>query len=500
MTIQKRLILSNILMIVIPACLALIFGAVAFKTSGNSYWESFEEMYSDQDEIYSAQSVIYLYKEELMEQNKVSYDAGETESSMRFLEESRKLGSLGRELEDMSYQYQVMRDGGVLLGNLSEEAKNLIEEYLEGDYKEITNLSMNTEQGAIIKNSFEIEGKIWEIAAVRLKNEVQDEGTGSYFRKYMTRFAILFVLFCLLAVALTNALLSRHIRNMILRPLRLLQEGARKVADGELDWEIDYHRPDEFGEVCREFDEMRAHLKEAVQTKQEYEQYRQELLSGISHDLRTPLTSIKGYAEGLRDGIADTEEMKRRYYEAIHIRALDMERLLDSLSMLSRLERRYRYDLEPICMKEYLEQFLDDYHEEALQKGADISLVCRAEHTRILGDVQELRRVFVNLLENSIKYREKERSRIQVLLEDGQEELVIQVSDDGPGVPEEELSHIFTSFYRGDQARTRPGEGSGLGLSIVKKIIEGHHGTITARNMQGLTMTICLPLQKGDAE
>lgn len=495
MTIRKKLILSNILMILVPALFALIFGAAAFKTYGNRYWQFFEEILEDTNGVYSAQSIVCKYAEDLEEESWTEYEQIENSGVNIYVNRSEAMNSLEKDLLDMGYHFRLRIDGNMIFSSITEEEEGKIEEYFEGSGKGLGNLTLNEEELSLIKHTFENEGEIFEIVAVRTGIPDSSAAKLSYFQRYVVAFAAAIVLLVGLVILATNAGLSVWIVRSIMKPLRILEDGTKRIADGDLEWTLDYHEPNEFGAVCGEFEKMRGQLKESVETRLRYEQYRRELIAGISHDLRTPLTSIKGYTEGLQDGIADTEEKRKRYYEAIHIRALDMESLVDSLSVFSRLEnRQHRYFLEDTDMKAYLEKLLKEYAEEAAQKQAVILLDCRTEHTGIRLDVQEMHRVFVNLFENSVKYRLKERSVIRITMESRGKFLEIRVADDGPGVPDDELSRIFDSFYRGDESRTKPGNGSGLGLAIVRQIVEGHGGTIHAENDRGLVVVIRLPL------
>lgn len=285
--------------------------------------------------------------------------------------------------------------------------------------------------------------------------------------------------------------------------LEKLREGTRKILDGNLDTEVDYRRDDEFGQVCRDFDEMREHLKQSVEQRIQDEKRRREMISGISHDLRTPLTSISGYLDGLLEGIADTGEKQLRYLRAMKIRTEDLKRLVDSLSEYNRLESRgLQCRLEPGDLRLFLEEYAAGCREEADRNQVEIRLELEETPCVVAMDQYELRRVFDNLLTNTVRYRESSRSL--VVIEETKEEKERQARvvcrDDGPGVPEESLDRIFETFYRLDSARSRSGEGSGIGLAIVKEIIEAHGGTVRAENRGGLAIIILLPLAEGQAE
>jgi len=307
---------------------------------------------------------------------------------------------------------------------------------------------------------------------------------------------LIFIFVMLAGILMTNSLLTQWLNRSVVEPLEMLKESARQIESGNLESSVPYDRQDEFGIVCREFDSMREKLKSAEIEREQYEQSRRELLIGVSHDLRSPLTSVKGYAQGLKDGIASTEEKRQRYYDAILTRADDLERLTDSLSSLVRLEQSaYPFRFETVCLDEFLSQFLQEEKPYLIQSNVEIIYENHADTAEFSLDVREMRRVFSNLLENSVKYRNRDSSRIRLTVERPNENHLLKISfaDDGSGVPEEQLGRIFEIFYRGDKSRTRPETGSGLGLAVVKRIVEGHGGAVSAKNDGGLCIEILLP-------
>lgn len=495
MTIRKKLILSNILMILIPVIVAMVVGLIALGTYGHRYWDSLEEMFENENGVYSVQSLIYAYKEEMVNGDWEKYAGQEVDDTGQIDSGLRDIQKLEQEIQSQGYYFRIRIDNKEVYSSLRAQEEDIIQEYSADSHDDVSDLVMSNEKGSLIKNMLKSDGRTFEITAVQTAENGSYTTDNSYLKKYIISFAVIFFLFILLVVVVTNAVLSRWITRMIMKPLYVLKKGSKEIEQGNLDFELDYHKEDEFGEVCDEFSDMRERLKESVDTRLEYEQYRKELIVGISHDLRTPLTSIKGYVEGLQDGIANTDEKRKRYYEAIHIRALDMEALVDSLSTFARLEnKQYKYQLEKVNVDEYLRQLIREYEEEAKSKNAVVLYDNNVPDREIMLDVQEMHRVFINLFENSIKYRTNQRSVIHIFVNERKPYLEIEVADDGPGVPSQELTHIFTSFYRGDESRTVPGNGSGLGLSIVRQIIEGHKGKIEAYNHRGLVMRIWLPL------
>ena len=305
---------------------------------------------------------------------------------------------------------------------------------------------------------------------------------------------MIFVVF--LTVLMTNRFLTRFVVRKIEEPLDLLSEGARRLGEGDLDFRIAYAGKDEFVPVCGAFNEMAARLKESVERTRRDEESRKELLAGISHDLRSPLTSIRAYVEGLLDGVAQTEESKQRYLRTIRTKAEDIDRLVSQLFLYSKL------DLEGVPMEMRpirLDEFVAGFVEEAALDGRTRGLEITAEQlipVTVSADPEQLRRVLSNILENSIKYKAKETGRLRITLEESGR---LTLADDGPGVPEEALPKLFDVFYRSDPARKNPAGGSGLGLAIAAKAVQGMGGTIRARSGPHGGLAIEITLSKEEA-
>ena len=272
------------------------------------------------------------------------------------------------------------------------------------------------------------------------------------------------------------------------------------VAEGNLDYPITYTERDEYGEVFEEFDLMRRQLKEARERQQRYEQQQKNWLRGITHDLRCPLTSIKGYALGIKDGIANTPEKRTRYCDAILTRADDLERLTGSLSILVRMDTGSNFlHLERVNLDEYIRQFLSEKEAWLVDRKVDVQYRTDAPEAEVRLDIREMQRVFMNLMENTVRYRTAECSKVDIEVRQNTENVEIRFSDDGPGVGRRHLARLFEPFYRADQSRTAPEKGSGIGLTIVKRIIEGHGGQVSASSEGGLCIAMTLPVVKGES-
>lgn len=506
MTIKKKLVFSNILMIVIPVIAAVAILGILLEDTGSKYGETVENMFYDQNGLYSAQSIVFAFREEFMKPVLKGHDYASGESagnkaSSTALIKSKKLQKLAQELADLGYHFSIKTGGNSFFDSITEEERTLMNGFVKDTLDKSDSLTMTSKGTSIIIQSFYVNKNKLEIAAIHTADIKAKKGNQSYLRKYIFKSSVIFILGILVVVVLMNMFLTWWISRNILIPLEKLSIGSHRIKNGELNFQLDYKKADEFGALCQDFDEMRIHLKDSVEERLRYERYRTELLSGISHDLRTPLTSIKGYAEGLMDGIADTPEKQKRYYNAIHIRANDMEGLVDNLSTYTHLENgQEHYDFKCVEFQEYLNKVIQEYQIDSVNNQVKIQCNFTDDKLYVNIDSQKMQRVILNIFSNSVKYRTGDTSVITV--ETGREDdyAVLRITDDGPGVNIDDLQHIFECFYRGDASRTRAGDGSGLGLSIVKQIVEGHNGKLKAENRGGLSIIIWIPFCENPAD
>ena len=471
-------------MVFIPVLVTAVVVMICINTSLGSYWHTLETMYKDENGIQSAQSLIYTYKKELWERDWEEPALAKTE----------KMNHLEKKLADMGYHILVKINGEQIYSSISEEDMKAAEAVAGDAIHTAKMLTASKKNVSVIKYTFYRDDDAGSIIAVN--NGHTDKNVKSYLQTYILKYIIGFVILFFVMILFVNAVLSWWISGNVLKPLKKLSAGAKEIRDGTLDVVIEYDREDEFGEVCRDFNEMREYLKQSVEQRLEYENRRRELITGISHDLRTPLTSISGYVDGLLDGIAATPEMQARYLKAIKTRASDLERLVDSLSEYNRLENgSIQYHPERMNMKAFLKQYLEDNRGESDKRQVTISFECKSDTCMACIDGKEFKRILDNLFTNTVRYRQKEHSAVAIQLEqsDDGRTVVFTFSDDGPGVPGESLERIFESFYRVDDSRTKSGEGSGIGLAVVKEIVKGHGGTVHAENRDGLTIVITIP-------
>ncbi|SDS66766.1 Signal transduction histidine kinase [Paenibacillaceae bacterium GAS479] len=305
---------------------------------------------------------------------------------------------------------------------------------------------------------------------------------------------VIFVLILLL----TGWLLYRYVTRKIFQPLDKLRTSAQHIKDGDLTFRLEATSRDEIGQLVGTFDQMRQKLLDSVQLQLHYEENRKQLLSNISHDLRTPITTIKGYAEGIRDGVTNTPEKLDRYVAAIHTRASDLERLVNELLFYSKLDlKKEPFSFIKVELSPFLHRIMDEL---AIEFENDAVEVTWEEDLQkplfVLTDAEKLKRVIMNLLDNSLKYMNQHPKRLKIAIGQQAEFALIEISDNGPGIDPESLPHIFERFYREEPSRSQAVVGgSGLGLAIAKQIIEGHGGTIWAVSEPDQGMSVFFTLK-----
>ena len=489
MTLRKKIILSNILTVVLPIALILMIWAGYVHWGNSAYLKPINRAPDGGDMLTEAMNVLYTYEAELSDMHwDVAAFHGENGTDIVVSPEKERI----EELKSLGYHVQVETASGVSFSNMDDSDKLV----LDGTGTKKEGAVFWSGSSLVIQDSFRISGQDYYLTAVYNEHRADMGVQSSLLPMYMVSPAVLFIFLAIavFCIVFTSIMVARWMNRSVLVPLDELKKGADMIAGGDLDYRIPYPGRDEFGDVCNEFDHMRIQLREAKEKQKLYEEERRELLRGISHDLRSPLTSIKGYAIGLKDGIADTEEKRRRYYDAILTRADDLERLTGSLSLLVRLENDSSIlQLEKVCLDEYIRQFLTEKEPWISEQSITVSYHTENVTAVVFLDIREMQRVFMNLFENTVRYRKSEHSAVDIAVLQRGSEVEIRFTDDGPGVSTKHLQHLFESFYRADESRTNPEKGSGLGLAVVKRIIEGLGGRIYATSDQGLSIVMILP-------
>ncbi|WP_276356904.1 sensor histidine kinase [Cohnella caldifontis] len=316
-----------------------------------------------------------------------------------------------------------------------------------------------------------------------------------FFSKF---FKLVFIAFLVILI-LFNGVLTYYVSRSIIRPLRSLKRAAGELKEGNLAYRVTPESRDEIGELAAAFEEMRVKLKESIDLQLQFEDNRKQLISNISHDLKTPVTAIKGYVEGIMDGVADSPEKLDRYLKTIHSKTEQLDRMIDELFLFSKLDlKRLPFHFEEVELNAFLQDCTDELQMDADKRGA--KLVYEPPENGgpafVLADREKLKRVLVNIIENAVKYMDKEDGRIWVRLNAEPGICRIVVQDNGQGISPEALPHIFDRFYRADPARNSDTGGSGLGLAIARHIVEEHGGAISAASEPGVGTVIMISLKR----
>lgn len=298
------------------------------------------------------------------------------------------------------------------------------------------------------------------------------------------------------AIAILLALSSyftKRMNRVVMEPLEELVNGAIRIQNGNLKEEIQYRGEEEFENLCRTFNSMQRTILEEQEQRAKTEKARTDMVTGISHDLRTPLTSIQGYIKGILDGVANTKEKQLLYLRTAYESTEDMNRLLQKLFDFSRLESgQMPFHMVEVDLAELADSCVAQKESLYDEKEVRFSFQREDRMPEIGLDVEQFQRIFDNLFENSMKYTEARPVKIELKILYAGSSVLMVWKDNGPGVLDEKMSRIFERFYRCDEARNK--KGSGVGLYVVKYIMERHGGSIYAENDGGLKLTLTFPI------
>lgn len=301
-----------------------------------------------------------------------------------------------------------------------------------------------------------------------------------------------------LILIVTAACMSAWIYRGVNSPLKKLKEATQHIKEGDLDFALDVKGNDELSQLCQDFEAMRRQLKITNEEKNAYDRENKELISNISHDLKTPITAVKGYVEGIMDGVADTPEKMDRYIRTIYNKANDMDKLINELTFYSKIDtNRIPYTFNKINVAEYFDDCVEEVGLDLESKNIELSYFNYVDHdTLVIADAEQLKRVISNIIGNSIKYLDKPKGYISIRVKDVGDFIQVEIEDNGKGIAAKDLPNIFDRFYRTDASRNSSQGGSGIGLSIVKKIIEDHGGKIWANSKLGAGTIMYFVLRK----
>ncbi len=292
------------------------------------------------------------------------------------------------------------------------------------------------------------------------------------------------------------------IEKRIFKPIEELKKGVGEIAKGNYEVAVAYDGHHEIGSLIRDFNQMAQKLAEAEKIKNEYEENRKVLIANISHDLKTPMTSILGYIEAIHDTKDLDMDKHEKYLKIISSNIRYMNRLIDDLFLFSKLDMQ-KLAIEPAItdMRPFMRDLMEEFRLELEEKGIELSYedaLNRGRKVKI--DPKRFHQVMRNLIENAVKYGPEKGLVIQARLYTDEGSMLIDLRDNGPGIPAEHLKHVFERFFRLDAERTKYIASTGLGLAIAKELVEIQDGTIrvTSKMGEGTCFTISLPVRQDD--
>ena len=476
MKLKSKLVISFCIIIFVPIFLACIMG-VSFL---NIQVKLIEQNYGIQDlDAYSVTNMVQLLNRYTQEDfENIITVAADTPTK---LEDIEYLESLDKKLK-AKYSYLVIRKGSQVLYNGGEDNAHIISvlpEYSNIDQEATSGTYIDSADEAIVKHvdflcADETQGTAFIITSTKaLVPEVKN-------------LFIDVIISILLILVLTAVMLLAWIYQSMITPIRKLQIAAENIKEGNLDFAIEPEGKDEIGALCVSFEEMRKRLKDNAEEKLKNEAENKALISNIAHDLKTPITAVKGYSEGIIDGVANTPEKIDKYVRTIYNKANEMDTLINELTLYSKIDtNRIPYNYAKINVAEYFADCIEEVGMDLETRGIGLAYYNYTEDDIvIIADPEQLRRVINNIVGNSAKYMNKQNGFINIRIKDVGDFIQVEIEDNGRGIPQKDLPYIFDRFYRADASRNSATGGSGIGLSIVKKIVEDHGGKIWATSKE----------------
>ena len=487
--LRTRLAVAFVIITVVP--LALIYAVVAGLS--NYQMKSFRKAYNltEQVNLFSGNSLQIFNRMTQVEQKEIEKILDSSPEKFSDMEYMQKLN----EKLSNKYAYMIVRkDDQIVFDGNSHVTQELLDQLPK--YEDVD----SSIDGAIY-----LDGDTQHLVK-QMDFLYPDEGKGSVFIvsnvdgllpeiKAMMAEMLLAVI---LIIVFTDAILMMWVYSSVVHPLGRLQEATKKIRDGNLDFALEVENDDEIGQLCQDFEEMRMRLKENAEEKIQYDKENKELISNISHDLKTPITAIKGYVEGILDGVASSPEKLDKYIRTIYNKSNDMDRLIDELTFYSKIDtNKIPYTFSKINVAQYFRDCVEEVGLDMEARGIELGYFNYVdEDVVIIADAEQMKRVINNIISNSVKYLDKKKGIINIRIKDVGDFIQVEIEDNGKGIAAKDLPNIFDRFYRTDSSRNSAQGGSGIGLSIVRKIVEDHGGRIWATSKEGIGTEIHFVLRK----
>lgn len=310
--------------------------------------------------------------------------------------------------------------------------------------------------------------------------------------------ATMIITFILLINEFTLIYMISRLQKRFLAPMSKLQVGVKQIASGDYSVRLKEDVENEVGILTREFNMMAQKLEDGEKVKKEYENNRKDLITNISHDLKTPITSINGYIEALVEGVV-TEDKVNNYLKTIASNASYMNKLIDDLFLFSKLDmQKLEFSFVKTNIKDYVYDIVEEFNFTLDERNIKFSYVDSIKDEIYIDlDGKRIHRAIRNLVDNSVKYGFGiDGLEIKIRLYEIDDYIHIDVIDNGHGIEQEKVKSIFDRFYRIDNERTKDLNSTGLGLAIAKEIIEAHNGSIYVSSEVGKGTIFTVKLQK----
>jgi len=281
-------------------------------------------------------------------------------------------------------------------------------------------------------------------------------------------------------------ILGYFLSSTVTERINLLKGAAEKLAKGDLQTRVPVNGRDEVAALSTTFNQMAEQLQAADQKQRELETLRRDLIAWVSHDLQTPLTSMRAILEALSDGVVDEPEMVKRYLLTAQRDVMSLSALIDDLFQMSQLDAGgFPLHRASSSLSDLVSDTLESFSQLARQNGINLEGQVESDVDPVFMDTQAIGRVFNNLISNALRHTPA-NGRVSVWVRRGASGVEVTVSDTGEGIRPQDIPHIFERFYRGDPARSRQrGSGAGLGLAIARGIVQAHGGTIQVQSEPG---------------
>ena len=478
MKFKTRLWITFIMMIILPIVLTSIaFGIISYMVihkEGLNYGIEINNytMWSDSISSFGQLTDEIFYKLEIQAHM----------DSSRFLDKEY-LGEVNEEISD-SASYLIVRKER----NIYYSGNDTAASQLESRLPEYGSMVVGADAGYYYNDMQKLVKQIDFI--------FPDGDKGSLFivtkiSSVISKTLILYLFISIVVIlSFTSMVLAQWIRRGVFLPIQEMNIAMHHIANGNFDYVLQCkeNSTDEMGDLYKSYEDMRLKLKESAEELKEKEKQNKELVSNITHDLKTPITSIKGYVEGLVDGVADTEEKRDRYIKTIYTKACDMDRLINELTFYSGIDtNRIPYHFHKLNVTDYFNDCVEEVGLDLESENIQLNYTNLINSdTLIIADPEQMKKVINNIIGNSIKYMDKEKGIIDIRLAEDNDSIRVEIADNGKGIAAKDLGNIFERFYRTDASRNSSQGGSGIGLSIVKKIIEDHGGYIWATSKEGV--------------